>query len=231
MKLLLIDDDPISRLALTDALGPLKHLTHAEANSGEQAWELLEAGMHPALCCCDVRMPGMSGIELLERMRLHPRLRKIPVLLVSSAADRQTVIDGIRLSAGGFIVKPFQALDLRQKIRTLLGPNLETLFELRAEAIRRLGITQTRYTLYLEAHASQLDKAEAKMRADAALDATTLDALHTGCLTLGAYHCAGVIEGLKEQLGKPFDAEALFGISDCAAMLRDRAEGKLLEWK
>lgn len=230
MLVLLIDDDPISRVALSEALRPLRHLQLLEVDSARTAWDGMAAGRHPALCCCDVRMPDMTGIELVQHMREDPRLHRLPVLLVSSAADRHTVSEGIMLGIGGFLVKPFQAADLRAKVRALLGPNLETCFELRQEAMKRLGITSSRYAQYMEALAGQMDNAAATLRAAAALDAGLLDTLHTGCLTLGAHYGAGVIEGLKRQLPSGYNERMPHDLMVCARALRDRAAGEPLNW-
>lgn len=231
MKALVIDDDLISRMALTDALRSLPELAIHEAESAESAWQMLTGGLHPALCCCDVRMPGMSGIDLLRRLRAEPRLRNIPVLLVTSASDKQTVTDAIALGASGFIVKPFQSADLLRKVENLLGANLETLFEPSAEVIKRLNIAPARLAAYLDALAGQLDAASARMRSAAAFDGATLDALHTGTLTLGAHYLAGIVAGLKTLVGHGFDPVLLDDLATGARLLRQRASAARRAWQ
>jgi two-component system chemotaxis response regulator CheY len=230
MKILLVEDELISRMALVDALHPLRRLAPVEAASAEQAWQMLSDGCHPALCCCDVRMPGMSGIELLERMRADARLRHVPVLLVSSSSDRQTVMDGLQLGVAGFIVKPFRASDLRAKVEGLLGANLEALFEAPAAAIARLGIAPARYAAYLDALAGQMGSAADAMRADAAHDGALLDALHAGCVTLGAHYCARVIDGMRCQPLPVFLEEALDELERCGTLLAERAASARRGW-
>jgi two-component system chemotaxis response regulator CheY len=228
MKILLIEDELISRMALVDALRPLRQLVPVEAESAQQAWQMLSEGCHPALCCCDVRMPGMSGIELLENMRADARLRHVPVLLVSGASDRRTVTDGLQLGMAGFIVKPFRASELRAKVETLLGANLEALFELPATAIARLGIAPARYAAYLDALASQLSDAVDTLRTSAlqeqaAHERAVLDSLHAGCVTLGAHYCSRVIDGMRYQPLSIFLRDGLEELERCAVLLGERA--------
>jgi len=232
MKVLVIDDDLISRMALIDVLRSMPTLGVIEADSGEAAWQLLFGGLHPALCCCDVRMPGMSGIDLLGRMREHPRLTKIPVLLVTSASDRETVTSALKLGAAGFIVKPFQAADVRGKIEATLGANLEALFEDPGMAIKRLGVPPARYAAYLDALAGQMDSAVLKAQAGTALDKKALDALHTGCLTLGASYCAVVIDAAAQSVADaPLSTALIDSIGSLSAILRDRSSAVRQKWR
>ena len=116
--------------------------------------------------------------------------------MVTSASDRETVAEAIKLGAAGFIVKPFQADKVQAKIRETLGAELAAKFEDPAVAIKRLGISAARYVTYLEALAGQIDSAILKAEgggSGTALGKQGLDALHTGCLTLGATYCAAVI--------------------------------------
>ncbi len=224
MKVLVIDDDLISRMALIDVLGGLPDIEASEAESGEQAWELLSQGLHPVLCCCDVRMPGMSGIGLLRRMRSVPRFSHIPVLMVTSASDRETVTEALKLGARGFIVKPFNAADVRAKIEAALGSNLESMFEDAQTTIKRLGIPMSRYVTYLDALAGQIDGALQKEQTGTALDHRVLDALHTGCLTLGATHCSQVIHSALKHLERaPLTPAHIQSIADLPALLHQRA--------
>ncbi|MBK6639031.1 MAG: response regulator [Rhodocyclaceae bacterium] len=227
MKVLVTDDDLISRMALIDLLGNLPDLFIVEADSGERAWELLSAGLEPDLCCCDVRMPGMSGIDLVRKMRDEPRFAKIPVLMVTSASDRETVAEAIKLGAAGFIVKPFQADKVQAKIRETLGAELAAKFEDPAVAIKRLGISAARYVTYLEALAGQIDSAILKAEgggSGTALGKQGLDALHTGCLTLGATYCAAVINAAaKSAATGPLSKEQLTAIRELSQMLEKHA--------
>jgi two-component system chemotaxis response regulator CheY len=101
MKALVVDDDIVSRMALMDLLSVYGLFDLVEADDGEAAWMLLEGGLRPVICFCDVRMPRMSGIDLLQRIKQHPLLKELPFVLVSSASDRDTVLQAIKLGAVG----------------------------------------------------------------------------------------------------------------------------------
>ena len=82
MTALVVDDDVVSRMALADLLSGLLSGSGvfglAEAEDAEAAWKLLEGGLAPAICFCDVLMPRKSGIDLLARMTLRPALAAVP---------------------------------------------------------------------------------------------------------------------------------------------------------
>src|ERR1700712_3827619 len=102
MKALVVDDDIVSRMALIDLLSVYGIFELVEAEDGEAAWALFEAGLRPVTCFCAVTMPRMSGIDLLQRMKATPALRELPFVLVSSASDRDTVLQAVRLGAVGY---------------------------------------------------------------------------------------------------------------------------------
>jgi CheY-like chemotaxis protein len=91
-KILLVDDDPAVRMLLSDALTSAGY-TVSTAASGPQALRLVEAEA-PDLVIMDCRMPGMSGPEVVERLRQNPATRKIPVLGVAGgvAGDLDALI-------------------------------------------------------------------------------------------------------------------------------------------
>jgi two-component system chemotaxis response regulator CheY len=113
MKALVVDDDVVSRMALTDLLSVYGLFDLVEAADGEEAWAMLAGGLRPVICFCDVRMPRMSGIALLEKMKQHESLGDVPFVLVSSASDRDTVLQAVKLGAVGYILKPLHAADAR----------------------------------------------------------------------------------------------------------------------
>jgi len=86
MQALIVDDDVVSRMALVDLLAGYDMFDLVEAQDGPAALALLGQGLRPTICFCGVRMPGMSGIDLLERIRSAPALAALPFVLVSSAS-------------------------------------------------------------------------------------------------------------------------------------------------
>jgi two-component system chemotaxis response regulator CheY len=225
MRVLVVDDDAISRIALVDALGAMPDLGVTEADSGEAAWQLLLGGFYPVVCCCDVRMPGMSGIELFRRMREEPRTAKVPMLMVTSASDRETVTEAIKLGASGFIIKPFNTADVRKKVQSVVGVNRENLFESTAAVLDRLSIPAPRYVTYLQAHAEKIETVVAALKLSSGMDKKSLEPLRSGCLVLGATYCADAIKAAV-QLGaqESVSQACLQGLAGLPGLLRKRAE-------
>lgn len=195
MKALVVDDDVVSRMALIDLLSVYGIFDLVEAEDGEQAWALLEGGLRPVICFCDVRMPRMSGIDLLQRMKAHGELFLVPFVLVSSASDRDTVLQAVKLGAVGYILKPLHAADARAHLDKIFKVTLDKLVEDPQATMKRLNISIERMRAYLKAFREQLISAQrdipAMLASGAAPDARSrIDAVHTGCMTLGLWHVA-----------------------------------------
>ena len=122
MKALVVDDDIVSRMALMDLLSAYGVLELVEADDGAAAWALLEQGLRPEICFCDVRMPRMSGIDLLQRMKADATLATVPFVLVSAASDRDTVLQAVTLGAVGYILKPLHAVEARAVVAAEVAP-------------------------------------------------------------------------------------------------------------
>jgi two-component system chemotaxis response regulator CheY len=199
MKALVVDDDVVSRMALTDLLSVYGLFDLVEAADGEEAWEMLEGGLRPVICFCDVRMPRMSGIALLEHMKQHDALSEVPFVLVSSASDRDTVLQAVKLGAVGYILKPLHAADARAHLEKIFKVTLDKLAENPLATLKRLNIGPDRLTAYLGAFRDQLTNARKEVArlldAGQASEARTrVDAVHAGCMTLGLWHVAGVLD-------------------------------------
>ncbi|MES2298855.1 MAG: response regulator [Pseudomonadota bacterium] len=202
MKALVVDDDVVSRIALVDLLAGYGFTELIEAEDGDVAWRLFEQGLRPVICFCDVRMPHMSGIDLLQKLKDTPALAEIPFVLVSSASDRETVLSAVKLGAVGYILKPVEAAGAREHLEKIFKITLEKLAENPAATMKRLNIVAARLSAYLAAYRAQLevggkeiavmldtgDRANARLR---------LDTLHTGCVTLGLWHGAGLLDALR----------------------------------
>jgi CheY-like chemotaxis protein len=73
MKVLVVDDDVVSRMVLMHLIDSCGSFDIVEAEDGADAWQQLEAGLRPAICFCDLRMPRLSGMELLQRVKATPK--------------------------------------------------------------------------------------------------------------------------------------------------------------
>lgn len=118
MKLLLIDDDEVSRAALIGIFGPPAGWELIETEDGKQALELLHKGLKPDLCVVDLLMPNISGIEFLQSVRKDPYLQHLKVVVTSSQRDRATILGLAQLQVSGYLLKPFDS----DKVKATLQP-------------------------------------------------------------------------------------------------------------
>jgi DNA-binding NtrC family response regulator len=119
-KILLVDDEPGMQRYIKTLLEIDDH--HVEtASTGEQAVELVQNGMEPNLVLLDLLMPGIDGLETLEKLRkLQPNVK---VVMLSCVNDTKKVVQAIRLGAVDYITKPFQKAELDAVIDQCLGTN------------------------------------------------------------------------------------------------------------
>jgi DNA-binding NtrC family response regulator len=119
-KILLVDDEP-GMLRYIRTLLEVDNHTVQTASTGEEALELVEKGLQPNLVLLDLLMPGIDGLETLERLRkLQPNVR---VVMLSCVNDTKKVVQAIRLGATDYITKPFQKAELDTVIDQCLGTN------------------------------------------------------------------------------------------------------------
>lgn len=111
------DDEPVREYArmVLEAAG----YEVATAWSGENALKYLVLG-RPDLLLLDVSMPGMSGLELIARVRLRQRFKDTPVLVFSASGLGVDIQAAIRAGAGGYLLKPFSAEELTAKVGAVL---------------------------------------------------------------------------------------------------------------
>ena len=193
MKVLVVDDDVVSRMMLMHLVDNCGKYEILEAEDGADAWRQLQAGLQlgqqPAIVFCDLRMPYMSGTELLARVRGQPELAGLPFVLVSAANDGATIGEAGALGANGYVLKPFRIEGLRPHLMAL--ENDET----PAASVGRLGIDGARLALYLGGLERQLLDAEGALEAalaqgDTRLVLERLGRLREGCVMLGLRRAA-----------------------------------------
>ncbi|MDD9951326.1 MAG: response regulator [Zetaproteobacteria bacterium] len=98
-----------------------KHGYHVEsAETGEEAVAVLQTGPRPNLILLDIMMPGMDGIEVLEKIREMKPLREVDVVMLTSMSQQDMVIKGARLGVKDFIAKPFQPKEFIRRISPIL---------------------------------------------------------------------------------------------------------------
>lgn len=90
------------------------------AHHGAAALEMMET-YQPNLILTDLMMPGMSGLDLLQKIRQNPRLKSVPVVLLTAKVDDETRIEGVEQGADAYLGKPFNDRELLAEVRNLLA--------------------------------------------------------------------------------------------------------------
>jgi signal transduction histidine kinase len=120
-RILIVDDDPGVRGVLRELLA-FEGYQVAAAGDGLEALEKA-AGLVPDLILLDVMMPGMDGFEVCRRLRAHPLLGQVPVVMLTALDDSDSRLRGIEAGADDFVSKPFEYVELQARVRTILQLN------------------------------------------------------------------------------------------------------------
>ncbi|MGB2129840.1 MAG: chemotaxis response regulator CheY [Marinobacterium sp.] len=115
IKILVVDDFSTMRRIIKNLLRDLGFTNVDEADDGKTALPILQQGNIEFLIT-DWNMPGMTGIDLLKTVRADPALSHIPVLMVTAEAKREQIIAAAQAGVNGYVVKPFTAAVLKEKI-------------------------------------------------------------------------------------------------------------------
>ena len=213
MRILVADDDLVSRLAMDDVLRQCGAPGIVLAEDGASAWRQMAGDACFDLLCLDVRMPPPDGLELVARLRAAPALKRVPAMLITSTADRNTVLSATRSDLQGFIVKPVGP-DTATRILRVLAQLDATILEPVDGATARLRIDAERHARYLGAFvqqvqglaglAQELATPTAGSQAKAAF-VQKADACRTAALTLGSPRVEQLISDALALLseGKP----------------------------
>jgi two-component system chemotaxis response regulator CheY len=198
MKVLVVDDDVVSRMVLMHLIDGLGGYEVAEAEDGQEAWELLAGGLRPAVCFCDMRMPRLSGLELLQRIKSEPALKAISVVMVSSANEVGVVQEAQEHGAAGYIVKPFHGEQVRHHLARLVPEQPAAhAAETPQETMQRLGINADRLLAYLGGFDKQVSAATEELPALLAQPGDEarrrIERLLAGCQTLGLHGAAAAL--------------------------------------
>ena len=135
IKILIVDDMPVMRSIIRNMLEEAGFTSIEEAEDGETAWQLInqatnqatnQAGTDPAnaidLVISDWNMPGMSGADLLRALRTFPLTKELPFLMVTAEGDPAHVTEAVQAGVTGYIMKPFDSAQLREKISQIMTP-------------------------------------------------------------------------------------------------------------
>jgi two-component system, chemotaxis family, chemotaxis protein CheY len=120
IRFLVVDDFSTMRRIIKNFLTDLGYTNISEADDGKTALPVLKSGVVDFLIT-DWNMPGMPGLELLKEVRNDPATKKLPVLLVTAEAKREQIVEAAQAGVNGYVVKPFTAQTLKEKIDKILA--------------------------------------------------------------------------------------------------------------
>ena len=120
LNFLVVDDFSTMRRIIKNLLHDLGYTNGTEADDGTTALPLLKDGNFDFLIT-DWNMPGMPGLELLKLVRADARLGKMPVLMLTAEAKREQIVEAVQAGVSGYVIKPFTAVTLKEKIDKILA--------------------------------------------------------------------------------------------------------------
>ena len=120
LNFLVVDDFSTMRRIIKNLLHDLGYHNVTEADDGTTALPLLKDGNFDFLIT-DWNMPGMPGLELLKQVRADARLAKLPVLMFTAEAKREQIVEAAQAGVSGYVIKPFTAATLKEKIDKILA--------------------------------------------------------------------------------------------------------------
>ncbi|HMA12588.1 MAG TPA: chemotaxis response regulator CheY [Steroidobacteraceae bacterium] len=120
IRFLVVDDFSTMRRIIKNFLNDLGYTNIAEADDGNTALPVLKSGEVDFLIT-DWNMPGMPGLQLLREVRNNPATKKLPVLMVTAEAKREQIVEAAQAGVNGYVVKPFTAQTLKDKIDKILA--------------------------------------------------------------------------------------------------------------
>lgn len=118
-SVLIVDDEPnivVSLEFLLEQAGYQVRIAH----DGQEAWEAIER-QPPDLVLLDVMLPRLSGFDVCQKIREHPDLQRVRVVMLTAKGREVEVSKGLALGADAYISKPFSTQDLLAQVRTLLA--------------------------------------------------------------------------------------------------------------
>ncbi|ABF10566.1 two-component system, chemotaxis family, chemotaxis protein CheY [Cupriavidus metallidurans] len=115
IKILVVDDFPTMRRIIRNLLKELGFTNVDEAEDGAAGLEKVKDGSFQFVVS-DWNMPNMDGLTMLQTIRATPEIAKTPVLMVTAEAKKENIIAAAQAGANGYVVKPFTAATLDEKI-------------------------------------------------------------------------------------------------------------------
>jgi two-component system chemotaxis response regulator CheY len=119
-KVLVVDDMMTMRKLISKVCKEIGFTDLTEAADGIQAWEAIQNASPPiGLVISDWNMPNCSGLDLVKRIRADSRFKDTPFLMVTAEAEQHQVVEAIKSGVDNYVVKPFNAATLTEKLETV----------------------------------------------------------------------------------------------------------------
>ena len=118
LKFLVVDDFSTMRRIVRNLLKELGYTNVDEAEDGAIALQKLNSGSFDFVVT-DWNMPNMDGLALLQTIRRTPQLKHLPVLMITAEAKKENIIAAAQAGASGYVVKPFTAVTLAEKLQKI----------------------------------------------------------------------------------------------------------------
>ena len=118
MSILVVDDFPTMRRIVRSLLKELGFTNVEEAEDGQEALNKLRTAAFEFVVA-DWNMPNLDGLEMLKQIRADAALQHLPVLMVTAEAKKENIIAAAQAGANGYVVKPFTAVTLEEKLNKI----------------------------------------------------------------------------------------------------------------
>ena len=120
MKILIVDEFSTMRRIIRNILKQLEYVNVEEAEDGSVAFEKLKEADYDFVIT-DWNMPNMTGLDLLKEIRANEKLKDLKILLVTAEAEKENIIQAAQAGVNDYVVKPFTADILEQKINKIFA--------------------------------------------------------------------------------------------------------------
>ncbi|CAB3805126.1 chemotaxis response regulator CheY [Paraburkholderia fynbosensis] len=125
MKILVVDDFPTMRRIVRNLLKELGYSNVDEAEDGQAGLARLRSGTYEFVIS-DWNMPNLDGLAMLKAIRADAALAHLPVLMVTAESKKENIIAAAQAGASGYVVKPFTAATLDEKLNKILEKMAKT---------------------------------------------------------------------------------------------------------
>jgi two-component system, chemotaxis family, chemotaxis protein CheY len=120
MRFLVVDDSTTMRRIIINTLNKVGYQDCAEASNGREGVERLAANSFDVVIT-DWNMPEMSGIDFIRAVRSNPATKAIPVIMVTTNAAKDDIVEALRAGVNNYVVKPFTPETIKEKIEAMFA--------------------------------------------------------------------------------------------------------------